>query len=45
MQLGGNNKYILEQYYNENLECTDKPEYSVEKIYRPQYKKIYQRKK
>ena len=43
MVLGGQNMYVLERYYNDQLECTEKPEYSVEKIYRPQYKKIYQR--
>ena len=37
--------YIIAQYYNENLECVDKPEYDVEKIYRPQYIKVYQRQK
>lgn len=45
MQLGGNNMYILDQYYNDSLECIDKPEYTVDRIYRPQYVKIYQRKK
>lgn len=45
MVLGGHNMYIIAQYYNENLECVDKPEYDVEKIYRPQYIKVYQRQK
>ena len=45
MVLGGNNMYVLDQYYDDQLQCIDKPEYSVEKIYRPQYIKIYQRKK
>lgn len=45
MQLGGHNMYVIEQNYDDNLQCIGKPEYSVEKIYRPQYKKIYQRRK
>lgn len=45
MVLGANNMYVLDQYYDDQLQCIDKPEYSVEKIYRPQYIKIYQRKK
>lgn len=45
MVLGGNNMYVLEKYYNDQLECTEKPEYDVDRIYRPQYKKIYQRRK
>lgn len=45
MQLGGHNMYVIEQNYNDNLECIGKPDYDVDRIYRPQYKKIYQRRK
>lgn len=45
MQLGGQNMYVIEQNYNDNLECIGKPDYDVDRIYRPQYKKIYQRRK
>lgn len=45
MVLGANNMYVIDQYYDDQLQCIEKPEYSVKKIYRPQYIKIYQRRK
>ena len=38
-----NNRYILDQFYNDDLECIEKPEYTIETIERPQYVKVYQR--
>lgn len=38
-----NNRYILNQFYNDDLECIEKPEYTIETIERPQYVKVYQR--
>lgn len=38
------NRYIINEYYNENLEHNTDPEYNIETVERPQYVKVYQRK-
>lgn len=38
------NRYIINEFYNDNLEHKTDPEYNVEKVERPQYVKVYQRK-
>ena len=38
-----NNRYILDRFYNDDLECIEKPEYTIEEIERPQYVKVYTR--
>ena len=37
------NRYIINEFYNDNLEHINDPEYNVEEVERPQYVKVYQR--
>ena len=39
------NRYIINEFYNDNLEHISDPEYNVEEVKRPQYVKVYQRNK
>lgn len=37
------NRYIINEFYNDNLEHINDPGYNVEEVERPQYVKVYQR--
>ena len=37
--------WIIAQYYDSDLHCITDPNYDVERVYRPEYKKIYDRAK
>lgn len=37
------NRYIINEFYNDNLEHINDPGYDVEEVERPQYVKVYQR--
>ena len=40
---GENNRYMIEQHFDDELKCIDNPDYDIMKIYRPQYEVIYER--
>lgn len=37
------NRYIINEFYNDNLEHINDPEYNVEEVLRPHYEKIYKK--
>lgn len=39
------NRYIINEFYNDNLEHINDPEYNVEEVLRPHYEKIYKKAK
>lgn len=42
--LGANNMYVIREYYDDELNCIN-DDYSVDKVYRPEYKLVFERTK
>ena len=42
-QVGINSLWIIQNYYDDKLNCIKKPEYNIVKIYRPTYEVIYEK--
>lgn len=43
--IGINNRYLLREYYNDDLTCKSNEEYDIIQVLRPKYEVIYEKDK
>ncbi len=43
--LGANNMYVIREYYDDELNCIKDDNYTIEKVFRPEYKIVFEREK
>lgn len=43
--LGANNMYVIREYYDDELNCINDDNYSIVKVFRPEYQLVFEREK
>lgn len=43
--LGANNMYVIREYYDDELNCINDDNYTIVKVFRPEYQLIFERAK